>query len=181
MEEEVVSNTSIPTYAVLLAVSAIVILALLIVVFFQYRKIQEASRPKFGFLGKPLAIIMIASLALSVYGFDYYSRNNLSEVDQISADTKLELRVDYLQQNQTKYLFAATMLIDGREWGNSNEYAFDIYWTFSNQNISTQIEFDVSRDNPSGITQILAPGRNIVNAKVYYETRVIEKELVINI
>lgn len=167
--------------ALVIAVLVVTVLAFIVVI--QARRIHDLTNPKIGFLGKPLAVIAVTVLALGTYGTYYYSQNIEPEVTEVSADSQVTLTINYevFNASTNEYIFQVVPTVDSVEWGGSDDLQFDIYWTFSNGDTKTQIEFDITRTSPGGVTFILAEGVNTIEAAMFVGDKRISSEVTVEI
>lgn len=165
-----------PTASVFL-IAVIVCLVLVSIIIIQSRKITEMSRPKFGFLGKPLMLILTFALGFFSIGLTLIV-NRDSGVTVINADLKAELHVFYTKITDKVYKFNAVPVVESLEWAGKK---FDFYWVLTNSQTLTYFEYELSADNLGGIILNLENGKNSIKASTFVDGRLIEKEIVINL
>lgn len=168
-----------PAFAALFAVVIIVVLVLIGLVIAQNRKIQDLQKPKYGFLGKPLAAFAFAAFLVGGTGFVLFVNNQQQDVSVANASFTIDLTIIATEVNHVthEYKFNAIPLVDGVEWGNNKAYKFDVYWTLSNTSTQTEVELGLNTDNKGGITKILTSGDNKIKATVFSSEKTIEKEI----
>ena len=86
-----------------------------------------------------------------------------------------------MNSSTNEYIFQVTPTVDGQLWGNSDDLQFDIYWTFSNGDVKTQIEFDITRSSPGGVTFNLKKGINTIEAAMFVGEQRVSTEITIEI
>lgn len=168
-----------PAFAALFAVVVIVVLVLIGLVVAQNRKIQDLQRPKYGFLGKPLAAFAFAAFLVGGTGFVLFVNNQQQTVNVANADFTIDVTIIATETNPVthEYKLNAIPLVDGKEWGSNAAYKFDAYWTISNSTTQTEVEIGLNQSNTGGISKILTSGTNRVNVSVFSGERNIEKEI----
>lgn len=161
----------------------VVVVALILVVAFQSKKIRELERPKFGFLGKPLSLIAFVIIAGGGIGLYYLNTQGPTEVTSINANTKIELNISYeaVAGKKNVYLFKAVPVVEDINWGGTEENNFDINWIIENSKVTTEFEYDRNKSNPSAIEIELENGTNKVKAVIYVESKAFQKEVTINL
>lgn len=179
MEASTVAINQSPAFAALFAVVVIVVLVLIGLVVAQNRKIQDLQRPKYGFLGKPLAAFAFAAFLVGGTGFVLFVNNQSQDVSVANADFAIDLNLIATESNPVinEYRLNAVPLVDGKEWGENRAYKFDIYWTISNATTQTEVELSLNLENKGGITKQLTSGTNRVKAVVFSSDKTIEKEI----
>lgn len=179
MEESSLLLTQYPAFAALFAVVIIVVLVLLGLVIAQNRRIQEIQKPKYGFLGKPLAAFAFAAFLIGGTGFTLFVAQNQQDVSVANADFVIDLTIISTEVNPvtSEYTFNAVPLVDGVEWGNSAAYKFDVYWTISNATTQTDVELGLNLSNKGGISKTLTSGTNRIKATVFSGSKTFEKEI----
>ncbi|MEP7103684.1 MAG: hypothetical protein ABI721_03180 [Candidatus Dojkabacteria bacterium] len=179
MQDTQLLLTQYPAFAALFAVVIITVLILIGLVITQNRQIQEMQRPKYGFLGKPLAAFAFAAFLVGGTGFVLFVNNQQQDVSVANADFVIDLNIISTQTNPVtnEYRFNAIPLVDGKEWGSSAAYKFDIYWTVSNSTTQTDVELGLNLNNKGGITQTLTQGTNRIKASVFSGSKSFDKEI----
>ncbi|BCX14122.1 MAG: hypothetical protein KatS3mg085_654 [Candidatus Dojkabacteria bacterium] len=163
-------------------VLGLIILVLVIVIIFQGLKIKKLQRPRYGFLGKTLALAVALTMLGSSLGLGYYLNNYDQGTEGISADSKVELSISYTKISPTEYSFSALPIVDGFAWGNNESLTFDIFWEVeNNQKIKNFVETNISQYSPSKITLKLDKGVNTITAKIYIKSRVVSESVTITI
>jgi len=145
--------------AVITVLSAIVIL--------QNRK-ANSLKPRYGFLGKPLALSFLAILAFGSTALLYYSNQNPQNITNVSANKDIKLKIQSVKLGQNSYTFNIIPSLNNIEWGVDGE--FDVYWTISNSSSETRIEYKLTNTDRGGITLDLRAGTNKIRAVVFSES-----------
>lgn len=154
-----------------LGLVAVVALAIILA---QYRHIRELTKPRYGFLGKPLYSLAVMVMMASSVGVVFYGSQSLppgrefvgSEIDanQFFIDYSL-ISFDAEEYNvQLKGI----PVVQGSEWGFRDSRELDIRWKIVNTETSevTEIsESGLSATNQGGISvKLLRGGRYQVTA-----------------
>ena len=127
----------------ILAIVVVVAIVLVGVVIVQQRKIKDLQTPRYGFLGKSLNLFVIGAVLVGGLGFVYLSNNNDHTFTEVSADLNIDANIiiTEIDSLSNTYEFNVIPTIDGREWGGSSEYNFNVYWTLSSEeNDYSQVE-----------------------------------------
>lgn len=152
-----------PTFVAIFVLLVVVIAVLSSVVIMQTRKAQE--RPKYGFLGKPLAVLFFMVLAAGSIGLVYYSSKNSQGVDTVSADKELNVEITTQKIEGNVYRLNIVPKINQDDWGSTEK--FNAYWTISNTQSFTRVELDLTEKNQGGVVVELKPGKNTVKVVVF--------------
>lgn len=168
-----------PAFAALFAVVVIVVLVLIGLVIAQNRKIQDLQKPRYGFLGKPLAAFAFAAFLVGGTGFVLFVNNQQQDVSVANASFTLDANIIATETNPVthEYRLNAIPLVDGKEWGDNKAYKFDIYWTISNSTTQTEVELGLNLDNKGGITKPLTAGTNRIKISAFSSEKTVEKEI----
>jgi hypothetical protein len=177
-------NQQYSSYVVGLIVSLLIIVVLVVVVVIQTKKLKDANQPKYGFLGKPLNVMFIASIMLAGFGIYYYAANQAPTEDvQVSADRQIDISITAtpLGDGDDRYRLNAVVYVDGVKWGKESDI-FDVYWTITGANFSiTEVELGLSSQNEGGFTTNLESGLNSIKATVFVGKDKGEKTITIDI
>ena len=65
-------DSDISSYVTIIGIVLIIIIVLLVVIVINQQKQISNLKPKFGFLGKPLAVIVMSTFAVGTLGLVYY-------------------------------------------------------------------------------------------------------------
>lgn len=150
------------------------IIILVVVILFQRRKINDLERPKYGFLGKPLAVFVMVGLLSGTVGFALFLNQQDTATDTISADREVRISISVTQGAQNAYTFSAVPIVDGVAWDNDPSLQFDIFWTVTNDSESQEfVESRVSQFDPSSLTVQLDEGNNEIEARIVIQSRII--------
>ncbi|MFS8131436.1 MAG: hypothetical protein ACMG57_05690 [Candidatus Dojkabacteria bacterium] len=168
-----------PAFAALFAVVVIVVLVLIGLVIAQNRRIQDLQKPRYGFLGKPLAAFAFAAFIVGGTGFVLFVNNQQQDISVANASFTIDLNIIATETNPVthEYRLNAIPLVDGKEWGENKAYKFDIYWTISNATTQTEVELGLNLDSKGGITKTLSTGTNRIKATVFSSEKTIEKDI----
>ncbi len=162
------------------ALMVIVIGVLALVVILQTRKLNEANKPRYGFLGKPIVAVFFVVLSVASFGFVYYASQNATDVDNVSADKDLTFEILSKSLGNNVYELRALPKINNIEWGQTSD-RFSVYWTITNTSSLTRIELDLTSENSGGINVELSGGKNIVSATLFYNNQSVKREIVIEL
>ena len=136
-------QTDLSSYITIIGVVLIVIIVLLVIVVInQQHKINNA-KPRYGFLGKPLALVIISTFAVSTLGLVYYSSSQPVQIQQTNADVQvlLSINAELTGNSPNEYRIYVVPLLGGVAWGANDSNKFNVYWTISNgTTISTDDE-----------------------------------------
>jgi len=177
-------QSEVSSYITIIGIVLIVIIVLLVVVVLNQHKKINSMRPKYGFLGKPLAVIVMSSFAVSTLGLVYYSSNQPVQIEQTNADVEVILSINAeLTGNSTReYKISLTPILSGIAWGANDLNKFNVYWTISNgTTVSTDDEIGKSYTNPSAIIKKLAAGSTTIKATVFFNGQSYTKEKTITV
>lgn len=164
-------TSDLSSYITIIGIVLIVIVVLLLVLVINQQKQINSLRPKYGFLGKPLAIIMMSTFAVGTLGLVYYSSNQPVQVVQTDADVEVILSINVVATgvNPQEYRLTLTPLLSGLAWGANDSNKFNIYWTIvSESSVSTDDELNRSFSNPSNLVKRLERGENRIKATVFF-------------
>jgi hypothetical protein len=170
-----ISNSEYGGYIALFGLAVIVILVLLGVVWAQNRKIKDLQTPKYGFLGKPLGLLLMSVVALSGLGVYLYAVSEGTEVQESTADTNYEIVITYTPLNSTQYRITATPYLNDQAWAGDPTLQADIFWTITNTQSVTLYEYEVSLNSPSNLVANLSRGQNVVKATLFFEDETVEE------
>lgn len=168
---------------IILGLSITIIILLSLVIYLQNRKIKDLERPKYGFLGKPLSVLIIAGVLSSSVGFALFVNKQDVGTDPISADRELSISISYVKEETDVYILKATPIIDGVSWANDPTLRFDIFWTITNEEGESfeLVETQVSQLEPSSITVQLDKGSNEVTSEIVLTSRLIKQKVLIDV
>lgn len=173
----------------LVAVFILLILLVLIlsgVVLRQQRKIKDITTPRYGFLGKPVAVV-VASLMVGLVGFTFYLGVPPREPEGVSVsdDTQLSLNISYtlLDRDRSIYVLNVTPLLDNEPWGLSNEHTFSIEWSITKDDTYTftKRQENVTQETYHGLLESLDSGKYRIRARVLFNNLEASSEIGINI
>ncbi len=162
-----------------ITVMAFLVVALVFVVVRQRQQLQIYSKPKYGFLGKPLMSIVAMGLLLSGILGGVYLIYQPDTTFETSADRQVTTAISKVkieptgQIDSANYRFIAVPNVGGIEYGEDGSQ-FDLFWRFSSlDNVfdKTLAEFSISKARPSNLELRLEPGVYELNLVVVYEDR----------
>lgn len=168
---------------IILGLSITIIVLLSLVIYLQSKKIKDLERPRYGFLGKPLSILIIVGVLSGSIGFALFVNTEDVGTDVISADRELSISISYLKEQTDVYVLKATPIIDGVSWDNDPSLNFDIFWTIKNEEgeVYELVETQVSQLEPSSITVQLDKGSNEITSKIVLKSRLVKQEITIDV
>lgn len=152
------------TYVSLFVIITVIIAVLSFIIVSQNKKINELQRPRYGFLGKPLAVFLAIGLLVGSYGVIFYANRNSTNVGNVSADREISGDINYVDLGSGKYLFNVVPNVNTQPWGKDPENQFNVYWTFSGKNVESQVELDISQNKPGGVNVQLE--RDVYKVKI---------------
>lgn len=162
-----------------LSISVLTILVLLGVVAFQYSKIRDLRKPRYGFLGKPLAVALVGMLSVfTITGYGYYNANyvedDVSVSDPVIVPTVAYVKIEYTPINERTFLyrFNAIPVLDGVEWGTNSDLNFSVSWTIENNNRINKEEAIVNKNFPGGVIINLDKGLNVITAQMNIDGKI---------
>jgi hypothetical protein len=161
-----------PQYMVaLLITGAILVVALVSFMVYQQLRInrlQEAARPRYGFLGKPLMSFMAFAFVAVGGGALFVLTSNTNGPQGTSATNQLEVRIETEVVSKAEGLvtvkFNAVPVLNGRDWADGYE-TYDVYWYVSGETDFTRVEVKLSELNQGGFTYQLAAGTYLVKVE----------------
>lgn len=177
-------ESEISSYITIIGVVFIVIVALLLVVVINQQKQISRLKPKYGFLGKPLSLMVMSLFTVGTLGLVYYSSTQPIQVNQTNADVEVILSVNaQLTGNADReYKITLTPLVGGLAWGANDSNKFNIYWTISNgSKVTSEAELSKSFSAPSTIIKKLEPGLTNIKVTVFFEGNSYTKEKTITV
>ncbi len=176
MDSKTISE-NLGIYVAIFTLAVLVIAVFSAIIVMQNRKIQRLSQPKYGFLGKPLAVFALLTIMIGGVGIGLYaSRKPTGEVT-VSADKEYRVDIEYIQSGITTFNLKAIPFVDGVAYGGDESLEFDIYWTLTKGSVDTFIEYDVSKSNPSNLIVNLEKGTYKVKAQYFVDTNTVERTI----
>lgn len=162
-------NQQYTMYIVMLVVATIAVLILLGIVLSQNNKIKSLETPSYGFLGKPLFTFGFLALSIAMAGGVFYLANKPAAIEETQANKTVQVKINYVPTSSSlqTYIFNAVPYVNGTAWGNSE--TFDVYWSFTNNGVETELESSLSQTRLGGITRKLDKGINVIKATIFYE------------
>lgn len=160
------NNGSMPSITFI--VGAVIITILLTVILVQSRRIQFLTKPRFGFLGKPLALVLVFSILVGSVGFAFYNNQTPEDVAVSGEDVNLNPQIITTQLSRDTYSFKLIPFLNDVAWGDNDTFKFDIFWSIINGSSVVKTESGISKNNPGGITEKFEKGTFIVKASVFF-------------
>lgn len=155
------------------------LLAALIIQSKRVKDLQEAARPKYGFLGKPLMAMVLLAGMFGAILVTYNATFMPTDDPIVSADKNvtIEIQTEVIVNidNEVVVEFKALPSVEGVLWGGMND-EFDIYWKINGPITLTQIELDRKRTVPSRFRKTLPKGEYILEVEIFYADRRFVKE-----
>lgn len=170
-------SENLEIYVAIFTLAVLVIAILSAVIIAQNRKIQKMSQPKYGFLGKPLAVFALAAFMIGSVGAGVYLTNQPTDQVVVNADKEYRLDIEYVQSGIATFNLKAIPFVDGLSYGTDDTVKFDIYWTITKGNADTFIEYDISKSNPSNLVVNLEKGKYTVKAQYFVGTNTVERTI----
>ncbi|MCA9381081.1 hypothetical protein KC678_02355 [Candidatus Dojkabacteria bacterium] len=178
-------NTQSSLILGMLALAVIAVAVLLFVVFKQRKKIDYLTQPRYGFMGKSLAIA--AAMVLGAAAFITVYINQFHQVPtSISVSDRTEVSIDlkYELKDSTVNLYYLNIIpkIKNIEWGGSDEISVNVLWII-NKN-GTEIQRDekgLDIHNTGGILEYLEPGTNSIKARITVNGEIFQKSVILQI
>lgn len=177
-------QSELSSYITIIGLVLIVVIVLLVVVVINQQKKINSLKPKYGFLGKPLAVILMSTFAVGTLGLVYYSSNQPVQIEQTNADVEviLSINAEITGNSPREYKLSLTPILSGIAWGANDTNKFNIYWTISSgSTVSTVDEIGKSYTNPSGIVRKLAAGETKIKVTVFFDGNSYTKEKTITV
>lgn len=173
-------NVNLENFVPLALVSLVLLLFVILVI--QQIRIRKLSKPKYGFLGKPLSIIVLAGFGLMTIGLGsnlLLQRDQIGDisVDQIIKDDNNYLLIEYFKINNNLYRFKSTPIINKIPWGEM-EVRLDFEWEFITERINnTILDYNVSVNNNNGVIFRLNTGVTKVKVSTLFNNLILEGEI----
>jgi uncharacterized integral membrane protein len=177
-------NSDISSYITIIGVVLIVIIVLLVVVVLNQQKKINDLKPRYGFLGKPLAIVLMSTFAVGTLGLVYYSSTQPVQIEQTNADVEVILTIsaEPTGNSSREYRISVTPVLSGIAWGANDTNKFNVYWTISTGSIVlTEDELNKSYTNPSTIIKKLSAGETRIKATVFFNGKSFTKEKTVTV
>jgi hypothetical protein len=161
------SGTSLTVVVGAIAAVIIILIAVIIVLARNYHKLKT---PRYGFLGKPLYILLFVGLAI---GTVYITQKiNSSKIPDINAsqELKITIQMQTIQEmsDKVEVKFNIIPALDSLVWGDQGD-TFDIYWNLKGPEQQSFVEMGLSRDNLGGVTKTIMKGSYTLETLVVYK------------
>lgn len=167
------------TLLVVLVLNVVLVGVLLAVITRQNKQIadlNEANRPKYGFLGKPLYSAMLMIVLVGGFGSTYFFSQSQDVSTSDTSDT-LELQVTTSRQGSGELKLNVVPVVNGTPWGAASS-RFDAFWTVTGDSGTTSdFELSISKDKPGGIRFKLSSGVYQIRVDVVYEDQTWSKTI----
>ena len=154
----------------LLLLSLLAILLLFTLVFFQQKKIEKLTKPKYGFLGKKLNLFILVLLGVSLLSGGFFtlirSPNQTGDlsVSEVKNSNNNFLKINYQTLENNKIQFIAVPFINNIPWNGIDK--IDIYWEISPETGMSRkiLQSGATPENNQGITISIQKGKYKVKA-----------------
>jgi hypothetical protein len=150
-------------------VGVVVILSLITVVVILFRQNQYLKRPKFGFLGKPLYMIVLVVVTVSSI---YFVNTRTTNPTDITAN--IEVAIDFNSQvissniNTVSVKLSSLPKINNVAWGKLEE-PITLYWNIKGPKNYTFIEYELTPTNRGGIIKDIEKGEYQIDLLMIYK------------
>lgn len=166
-------------FLIIALVTVVGLFAALIIQSKRVKDLQEAARPKYGFLGKPLMAMVLLAGMFGAILVTYNAVFAPTDSPIVNADKNLtiEIQTQVIVNIDREVIveFSALPSVEGVLWGEQGD-KFDIYWKINGPISSTQIELERSREIPSKFRRTLVKGEYLVEVEIFYGGRRFVKE-----
>lgn len=164
------------TLIAIVFVNAVLFGGLIAYILYQGRKInrlEEAAKPKYGFLGKPIFSLVALFLMIGSFGVTYLVSRNVPDYS-VGDEYKVELEIKATEIERDDGLVTAKFqvipTVDGLEWGGSERNKFDAFWSVKGVEESfSEYESGLTINNPGGFEHTLPEGSYEVRVDVLYK------------
>lgn len=128
--------------------------------------VKDLQKPKFGFGGKPLALIATAVLTLLIPLSLYVTKQRIDTIQHASSLNDVTISIFEIsdQGDSAQIAFSGVPIQNGQAWGDDNLYQFE--WTITGEQDITFTESDRSSDYPSYFVLSLPKGDYEVTLRV---------------
>lgn len=173
----------------IIALGVVAVFALGIILV-QYRHIRDLTKPRYGFLGKPLYSMAVVAFMLGSVGIVFYGSANLpsggefvgSEID--ANKFFIDYSLSSFDEESYEITLKAVPVVLGTEWGFRDESKVDIDWKLTNRETNETTQFNESGltvSQQGGITLKLKRGENyLITAKSHFLDRNWSTEIGVN-
>ena len=163
-------NISSYQYTVLigaLALSVITFAILVFVIYRQQRKIKYLTTPRYGFMGKSLAVVAVMLIGVGTFSAIYLRPPQMPKNISITDRNDIVLDIKYLVVDEPLNLYKLNVIpkINNRAWGESGQ-VFTVSWGINKAGKTTLRSEQISKDNPGGIQEYLEEGVNTIFVNV---------------
>lgn len=165
------------TYVSIFVIITVIIAVLSFIIISQNKRINELQKPRYGFLGKPIAVVLAVGLLVGSYGIIFYANRSGTQVGEISADVDLGAEIKYQYLGGESYLFNVVPQINKKDWGSNPENQFDAYWMFTSNQVESEVELELSQNKGGGITIDLDPGKYKVKVTIFHDSQEYVREI----
>ncbi len=158
-------------YSVLLGVLAIAIISLSVLGFIAYKqqkRIKYLTTPRYGFIGKPLALAVVMLMGFGTIGAIYLRPEPQPDSISVTDRNQIVLEVKYTELDDPLNLFEliVTPVIEEKEWGDPS-LNFNVMWEINKAGKTViRNEENLNLSNPGGIQEYLEPGLNTIRVGV---------------
>jgi hypothetical protein len=139
-------------------------------IFTTLRRLNDAKKPTYGFLGKPLYQMAVVAVLGAGIIFAVYN-NPDSSIDEASAtqDVTIEFKYRLVDNTQSKKLveFEIIPSVNNNEWGGESD-TFDIFINASGKDDFGELLYDTSEANKAIFNKQLSEGDYEISITVVY-------------
>ncbi len=153
--------------------SLAVIIALVIIILKQRRQIEqieEQSKPRFGFLGKPLYSALVVAIMVGGFAVTFYAQKQIKEFD-VSADIKLTMQINFATSGtgeSRNVEFTVVPIVDDVPWGKPGVGNFNVFWTISGEQEFYEVEVGLNEAEAGGFSRAMRVGEYEVRVDIVY-------------
>jgi amino acid transporter len=150
-------------------VSVVIVGLLITIIVILFRQNQYLKRPKFGFLGKPLYMIILVVVTVSSV---YFINTRTTDPTDITANVEVTINFNYqvisTNKNTVSVRLNAIPIVNKIEWGKLDE-PVTLYWNINGPKNYTFIEYDLTQTNKGGIIKDIEKGDYQVDLLMIYK------------
>jgi amino acid transporter len=150
-------------------VGVVIVISLVTVIVVLFRQNQYLKRPKFGFLGKPLYMIILVVVTVSTV---YFINTRTTGPTDITANVEVSLnfasQIISTNKNTVSVRLNAIPIINKIEWGKLDE-PVTMYWNINGPKNYTFIEYDLTQTNKGGIIKDIEKGDYQIDLLMIYK------------
>lgn len=136
----------------------------------QINQLQEAAKPRYGFLGKPVYTFMALAIMAGAFGITVYQTQLSSNLEEVGATKEIKVSIVYKIEESTpsgyKVAINAIPFVGQQEWGSGQD-KFDVYWRVEGPVNFTQLELDLNQNKTGGFDRVIPAGTYTVTVDVF--------------